>query len=176
MPTADGTIDQKLFFDLEGIFYCLLPKTIMQMKHLQSTKFYLSLSAQIKLHNWYLSIINNRGVGIAHFNMATRVLPVAKPRKCDINSVFYCRIIWKQSPLKTIYRGVQDCTPVKITLRIWFRQILNFFIYSFKITCIKPMENFAENLNLGKRVPPPAIMWNMNSTHILSSEFVKITN
>ena len=48
-----------LFSDLEWIYHCLLPKTVLQMKRLQSTKFYLSLSAQIKQHNRYSSIINN---------------------------------------------------------------------------------------------------------------------
>ena len=50
---------KKLFYDLEWMYHCLLPKTIMQMKHLPATKFYLSLSAQIKRHNRYSSIINN---------------------------------------------------------------------------------------------------------------------
>ena len=62
MSTTDGAIDQKLIYDLEWIYYCLLPKTKckwMQMKHLPSAKFYLSLSAQIKQHNRYSSIINN---------------------------------------------------------------------------------------------------------------------
>ena len=39
LPT-DGTIEQKLFSDLEWIYYCLLSKTVMQIKHLPSTKFY----------------------------------------------------------------------------------------------------------------------------------------
>ena len=51
MSTTDGAIDQKLIYDLEWIYYCLPPKTVMQMKHLSSAKFYLSLSAQIKQHN-----------------------------------------------------------------------------------------------------------------------------
>ena len=59
MSTTDGAIDQKLFSDLEWVYNCLLPKTVLQMKRLQSTKFYLSLSAQIKQHNRYSSIINN---------------------------------------------------------------------------------------------------------------------
>ena len=59
MSTTDGAIDQKLFYDLEWIYYCLLPKTVMQMKHLPSAKFYLSISAQIKQHNRYSNIINN---------------------------------------------------------------------------------------------------------------------
>ena len=54
MSTKDGAIDQKLFYDLERIYYCLLPKTVIQMKHLPSTKFYLSLLAQNKPHNRYL--------------------------------------------------------------------------------------------------------------------------
>ena len=58
MSTTDGAIDQQLFSDLEWIYHCLLPKTVLQMKCLQSTKFHLSLSAQIK-HNRYSSIINN---------------------------------------------------------------------------------------------------------------------
>ena len=41
----------KLFYDLEWIYHCLLPKAIMQMKQIPSAKFYLSLSAQIKQHN-----------------------------------------------------------------------------------------------------------------------------
>ena len=48
-----------VFYDLEWIYYCLLPKTVMQMKHLPSAKFYLSISAQIKHYNRYSSIINN---------------------------------------------------------------------------------------------------------------------
>ena len=62
MSTTDGAIDQKLINDLEWIYYCLLPKTVMQMKHLPSAKlakFYLSLSAQIKQYNRYSSLINN---------------------------------------------------------------------------------------------------------------------
>ena len=59
MSTIDGAIDKKLFYDLEWIYHCLLPKTIMQMKHLPSIKFYLSLSAQIKQHNRYSRIINS---------------------------------------------------------------------------------------------------------------------
>ena len=58
MSTTDGAINQKLFYDLEWIYYCILPKTGKQMKHLPSTKFYLSLSAQIKQDNQYSSIIN----------------------------------------------------------------------------------------------------------------------
>ena len=59
MSTTDGAIDQNLFSDLEWIYHFLLPKTVLQMKRLRSTKFYLSLSAQIKQHNRYSSIINN---------------------------------------------------------------------------------------------------------------------
>ena len=50
MSTTDGASDQKLIYDLEWKYYCLLPKTVMQMKHLPSAKFYLSLSTQIKQH------------------------------------------------------------------------------------------------------------------------------
>ena len=57
MPTTDGAIDQKLFYDLEWIYFRLLLKTVMQMKHLPTTTFYLSLSAQIKQYNRYSSII-----------------------------------------------------------------------------------------------------------------------
>ena len=39
MSTTDGAIDQKSFYDLEGIYYCLLPKTDMEMKYLASTNF-----------------------------------------------------------------------------------------------------------------------------------------
>ena len=49
----------KNFNDLEWIYHCLLLKTVMRMKHLPSTKFYLSLSAEIKHHNQYSSIIKN---------------------------------------------------------------------------------------------------------------------
>ena len=59
MSTTDCTIDQQLSYDLEWIYYCLLPETVMQMKHLQSTKFYLTLSVQIKQQIRYSSIINN---------------------------------------------------------------------------------------------------------------------
>ena len=44
MSTTDdciGAIDQNLFYDLEWKYHCLLPKTVMQMKHLASTKFYV---------------------------------------------------------------------------------------------------------------------------------------
>ena len=51
MSTTDGAIDEKLFYDLEWLYHCLLPKTIMQMKHLPPRKFYLSFLAQIKQHN-----------------------------------------------------------------------------------------------------------------------------
>ena len=56
MSTTDGAIDQNLFYDLKWIFNCQLPKTNMQMKHLSSTKFYLSLSAQIRQHDRYSKI------------------------------------------------------------------------------------------------------------------------
>ena len=29
MSTTDGAIDQKIIYDLEWIYYCLLPKTVM---------------------------------------------------------------------------------------------------------------------------------------------------
>ena len=54
MSTTDGVIDQKLVFDLEWInkmYYCLLPKIFIQMKHLPLTEFYQSLLAQINQHN-----------------------------------------------------------------------------------------------------------------------------
>ena len=51
MSTTDGAIDQRLYMDLEWIYHCLLPKTVTQIKHLAWTKFYLSLSAQIKHYN-----------------------------------------------------------------------------------------------------------------------------
>ena len=53
MSTTDGAIEQKLFYDLQWICYCLLSKTFMQMKHMPSTKLYLSLSAQIEQDNRY---------------------------------------------------------------------------------------------------------------------------
>ena len=53
MSTTDGAIEQKLIYDLEWIYYCLPPTTFIQMKHLPSTKFYLSLLAQTKQHNQY---------------------------------------------------------------------------------------------------------------------------
>ena len=46
MSTTKGAINQKKSNDLDRI-YCLLPKTVLQMKHLPSAKFYLSLLAQI---------------------------------------------------------------------------------------------------------------------------------
>ena len=58
MSTTDGAIDQKLFYDLEWIYHCLLPKIVMQMKH-------LPFSAQIKQHNRYFSIVNNLKLWIA---------------------------------------------------------------------------------------------------------------
>ena len=39
MLTTDSAIDEKSFYDLQGIYYCLPTKTDMQMKHLASTKF-----------------------------------------------------------------------------------------------------------------------------------------
>ena len=30
MSTTDGAIDQKLFSDLQWIYHCLLPKTVLQ--------------------------------------------------------------------------------------------------------------------------------------------------
>ena len=59
MSTTDGAIDQNLFHDFKWVFYCLLPKTLMQIKHLPSTKFDSSLLAQVKRHNRYSSIIND---------------------------------------------------------------------------------------------------------------------
>ena len=59
MSTTDSAIDQKLFYDLEWIYLCLLLKIVMQMKHLPTKEFYLSRSAQIKQHNRYSSIINH---------------------------------------------------------------------------------------------------------------------
>ena len=59
MSTTDGAIDQKLFYDLEWIYYCLLPKAFIQMKHLPSTKLYVSLLAQIKQHFDIQCTINN---------------------------------------------------------------------------------------------------------------------
>ena len=44
MSTTDGAIDQNLFYDLKKTDYSLIPKKVMQMKYLPSTKFYLSLS------------------------------------------------------------------------------------------------------------------------------------
>ena len=45
MLTTDGAIDQKLFYDLEWIYYCLLPKTVMQMKQM------FDFAKRINLHN-----------------------------------------------------------------------------------------------------------------------------
>ena len=50
MSTIDGALDQKLLYDIEWILYGLLPKTVLQMKHLPSTKFHSSLLAQIKVN------------------------------------------------------------------------------------------------------------------------------
>ena len=54
MSTTDGAIDQKLFHDLEWIFYCLLQIIFMQMKHLPTTKLYILFLAKIKHCNRYL--------------------------------------------------------------------------------------------------------------------------
>ena len=43
MPTTDGAIEQKLFYDLEWIYYCLLPKTISPSKR-QCSKRQASLN------------------------------------------------------------------------------------------------------------------------------------
>ena len=51
MSTTDGAIDQKLFYYLQWIYYFLVPKAVMQMKHVPSAKFYLYFSSQIKQHN-----------------------------------------------------------------------------------------------------------------------------
>ena len=37
MLTTYGAIDQNLFYALRWIYYCLIPKRVMQMKHLPST-------------------------------------------------------------------------------------------------------------------------------------------
>ena len=39
MSTADGAIDQNLLGDFKWIFYFVQLKTVMQIKHLPSTKF-----------------------------------------------------------------------------------------------------------------------------------------
>ena len=39
ISSTDGATDQKLFYDLECIYFCPLSKTVMQMKHLPSVKF-----------------------------------------------------------------------------------------------------------------------------------------
>ena len=36
MSTADDDYDQKLFYYLEWIYHCLLPKAVKQMTHLPS--------------------------------------------------------------------------------------------------------------------------------------------
>ena len=59
MSTTDGAIDQKSFYDLEGIYYCLLPKTDMEMKYLASTKFIYNFQHKSNNINRYSSIINN---------------------------------------------------------------------------------------------------------------------
>ena len=41
MSATDGAIDQTLFYDLQWIYHCLLPKIFMQMKH-KSPKSMLS--------------------------------------------------------------------------------------------------------------------------------------
>ena len=43
MSTTDGSIDQNLFYDLKWIYYFLLTKIVMQIKHLPSTKFFVSV-------------------------------------------------------------------------------------------------------------------------------------
>ena len=35
MSTTDGAIDQKSFNDLQGIYYHLLPKTVLKLKNYQ---------------------------------------------------------------------------------------------------------------------------------------------
>ena len=59
MSTTDGAIGQKLFYDKDWIHFCLLPKTVIEMKHLPSAKLYSPLLAQIKQHHRYSSLINN---------------------------------------------------------------------------------------------------------------------
>ena len=60
MSTTDGTIDQKLFFDLEWTHHGLQPKTYIKMKHLPSTKKFI-YHFQDKSNNTIdiQSIINN---------------------------------------------------------------------------------------------------------------------
>ena len=113
MSTTDGAIDQKLFSDLEWIYHCLLPKTFLQMKRLQSTKFYLSLSAQIKQHNRYSSIINNfQGGPVKLDSMWQHRLT----RPLHVQHTYY-RIIFKQNPFNIISRGVQGCTSTDFRLK-----------------------------------------------------------
>ena len=57
MLTTDGVIGQKLLYVSDWIYYCLLPKTFIQLKHLPSTISYLSLSARIKQHSRLSGII-----------------------------------------------------------------------------------------------------------------------
>ena len=59
MSTTDGAIDKTYFVCEIDILLSNTEKKIMQIKHLPLTKFYLSLSAQIKQRNRYSSIINN---------------------------------------------------------------------------------------------------------------------
>ena len=91
MPIIDGAIDQKSFCNLERILYCLLQKkkNIMQMKHLISTKFYLSFSAQIK-HNRYSNKINNlkyeqRPHFLQNENLLKSPINVSKVNKLSTN-------------------------------------------------------------------------------------------
>ena len=52
MSTTDGAIDQKLFYDLEKMYYCLLPRTYTYGT-CAINKILFLLSAQIKQYNRY---------------------------------------------------------------------------------------------------------------------------
>ena len=55
MSTIDGAIDQNLSYDLEWIYHCLIPRTVMHMKHLASKSDF----STNKQRNGYSNIIDN---------------------------------------------------------------------------------------------------------------------
>ena len=97
---------------------------------------------------------DGRGVGIAHFNLATPDGNTAEIWSLTAHILLHnlkTKPIWNY--LKRGTRLHPDGFLIEIILRIWFKQVLNFFICCPKITC-KPMGSLAKKFNLG---PPPPI-------------------
>ena len=78
------------------------------------------------------------------------------PGNAPVNSICITIQFENKAYLKLYKEGCKvapDGFSVKLILRIWFMQVLNFSTCSFKIMC-KPVGNFAENFTLGKCVLP----------------------